>query len=294
MPQALHGLELAQAYLVKDKEKIMTKQVTITFIGSGNMAQSLIGGLLQDGYKKNQLCVADISEPLLEQVASQFGVQTFLDNKKAVIGSDVVVLAVKPFHIKEVLTGLNLKKGTLILSIAAGILIKDLEIWSGAEHSIVRCMPNTPSLVQSGAAGLIANSHVNKQQKDWAESILRAVGITVWLENESLIDAVTAVSGSGPAYYFMFMEAMIESAIKMGLSKKQAQLLTKQTAFGAAKMALESQDEPHTLRQNVTSKNGTTEKALDTFKENNINDIVNKAMLAAQKRSKIMAQELGE
>ncbi len=272
----------------------MSKQTTITFIGSGNMAQSLVGGLLQDGYDKNLLRVSDISEPLLEQVASKYGVQTFIDNKQAVTGCNVIVLAVKPFHIKEVLNNLSIEKSTLIVSIAAGILIKDLQNWAGNGHAIVRCMPNTPSLVQSGASGLYANNKVTNQQKDLAESILRAVGITVWLKDEKLIDAVTALSGSGPAYYFMFMEAMIESAIKMGLTKEQAQLLTKQTAFGAAKMALESKDEPHILRQNVTSKNGTTEKALDSFIKSDLNNIVNKAMSAAKKRSETMAIELGD
>ena len=266
----------------------------ITFIGTGNMAQSLIAGLIQDGFNKANIIAADISQELLNQTSNNFGIKTFIDNQEAINNANVVVLAVKPFHIKEVLSLLSFQADTLIVSIAAGILTKDIENWSGNKNAVVRCMPNTPSLVQSGAAALFANPQTSNEQKQLAESILRAVGVTVWLKDEQLIDAVTALSGSGPAYYFAFMEAMIKAAIEMGLSKEQAQLLTKQTAFGAAKMALESDLEPDILRQNVTSKNGTTEEALNSFNNNNLADIVKKAMVAAQQRSAKLALELGD
>jgi pyrroline-5-carboxylate reductase len=275
-----------------EKEHKMNK--IITFIGSGNMAQSLVGGLLQDGYDKTCIRVSDINKPLLQQVADQFGVATFVDNQVAIDSTDVLIVAVKPLHVKDMLSQLNIAPTTLIVSIAAGILVKDLENWSGNNNAVVRCMPNTPSLVQSGAAGLFANALANGEQKDLAESILRAVGLTVWVDNEQQIDAVTAVSGSGPAYYFMFMEAMVEAAMELGLSKEQAQLLTKQTAFGAAKMALESPLEPDVLRQNVTSKKGTTEKALNSFKESGLHAMVKNAMSAAKDRSAEMAIELGD
>jgi len=182
----------------------------------------------------------------------------------------------------------------LIISVAAGIRTEDINRWLGDHQAIVRAMPNTPALIQSGATGLFANAQVTAQQKEHAEHIMRAAGLTVWVEQENKIDAVTALSGSGPAYYFLFMEAMEHAAQELGLDPKTAHLLTMQTALGAAKMVLESSDDCATLRKNVTSPNGTTEKAIQTFEAEGLRTMVAKAMQAAHHRANELANELGD
>ncbi len=270
------------------------KEKKIAFIGCGNMAQALIGGLVDDGYNASNIFVSDINQQTLDKVQQQYHVQTSADKQKSIEQADIVVLSVKPTQIKTVLQEMEIPKNSLFLSIAAGILLKDLDNWSKQRHAIVRCMPNTPALVRSGAAGLFANERTSEEQKELAESILRAVGVTVWLDREEQINAVTALSGSGPAYYFLFMEAMIEAGQKLGLTQQQAQLLSIQTAFGASKMALESTLTPAILRENVTSKNGTTEKALAQFNNAKLKQTVLQAMQAAHDRSIEIAKELGE
>jgi pyrroline-5-carboxylate reductase len=217
------------------------------------------------------------------------------NNADAISDASVVVLAVKPQLLQQVCNELSahlVGKSRLIVSIAAGIRCNTLSKWLNSELPIVRCMPNTPAMLQVGATGLFATSNVSSEQRDQAERILRAVGITLWVDSESDIDSVTAVSGSGPAYYFLVMEAMQAAAEKLGLPEDTAKLLTLQTALGAARMALESQDDPATLRQKVTSPGGTTEQAILSFEENGLRDLFEKAMSAARDRSISLSEQL--
>lgn len=261
------------------------------------MGRSLIGGLINNGYPPEQISGTDINPKQRELTVSRFGIEVLDDNAQAVNDADVVVLGVKPQMIRTTLTPLRealAKSRPLLLSIAAGVRLKDIARWSGEELPIVRVMPNTPALVSTGAAALYANNHVTDSQHDIAETIMRSVGITIWLDNEELIDVVTALSGSGPAYYFYFMETMEKAGVALGLTKEQSRLLTLQTALGAAKMALESNDDPEILRKQVTSPGGTTEKALEVFLDNKMEEMISKAIQAAFNRSQELAKLLGE
>ncbi|MDX1352000.1 MAG: pyrroline-5-carboxylate reductase [Thiomicrorhabdus sp.] len=269
---------------------------SICFIGAGNMAQSLIGGLIASGYDKQKIMATDPTPEQRNAVTEKFAIQCLGDNAEAIAKADIVVLAVKPQILESVCQTIIEQakaKKPLIISVAAGIRSKDINRWLGGEMAIVRTMPNTPSLIQTGATGLFANEFVNDEQQSQAEHILRAAGITVWVDEESKLDAVTALSGSGPAYYFLFMQAMEQSAQKLGLDEKTAHILTLQTALGAAKMALESRQDFAILRQNVTSPNGTTEKAIQSFQADGLPEMVEKAMQAAQSRAVELADELG-
>lgn len=268
------------------------KNKIITFIGGGNMASSLIGGLLETGV--SAIRVLD-SNP--KPLAAKFPIQCYTNHAKALVDADVVVLAVKPNIMPEVAKSISTtlsKPLPLFISIAAGIRLIDLSRWLGVDLALVRAMPNTPAVVQSGASALFAGKHVNQAQKELAENILRAVGLTIWLEDEQQMDAVTALSGSGPAYFFLIMEAIENAGIKLGLSKDIARLLTLQTAFGAAKMALESQDDAATLRARVTSKGGTTEQAINTLQAGNLQSLFDQALQAAQQRAVNLATQFGE
>ncbi len=273
------------------------KNSKITFIGAGNMATSLIAGLVNDGFNAAQISVCDIDEKKLSHLASRFAINTHIDSSKLIAGSDVVVLAVKPqsMHaVIESIAGSVQLNSPLLISVAAGICVTDLNRWAGGGISIVRAMPNTPALLQTGATGLYANIAVNQEQIGLAENIMRAVGLTVWVEEESMMDAITALSGSGPAYYFLLMEAMEAAGVKLGLSKEAARLLTLQTALGAAKMALESNDSPAILREKVTSPGGTTESALKVLTEGEFHGLLADALSAANHRSQELAQQFGE
>lgn len=270
---------------------------TLCFIGAGNMAKSLIGGLIASGYPKEYIIATDPAEAQRNQITETFGITCLADNKMAIERSDTVILSVKPQILQAVCKSIqNSVQSTkpLILSVAAGIRTGDIDRWLGNNQAIVRTMPNTPSLIQAGATGLYANARVNSEQKEQAEHIMRAAGLTIWVEEEQQLDAVTALSGSGPAYYFLFMEAMEEAAQSLGLDEKTAHLLTMQTALGAAKMVLESREDCATLRQNVTSPNGTTEQAINTFEAEGLREIVAKAMQAAHNRANELANELGD
>ncbi|MFP5505962.1 MAG: pyrroline-5-carboxylate reductase, partial [Gammaproteobacteria bacterium] len=215
----------------------------LSFIGAGNMARSLIGGLIADGWPADRLRATDPDPEQRSDIANRFGIAVGDDNAAAVAGAEVVVLAVKPQVMHAVAAEIGAAAQAhrpLIISIAAGIRSADLDRWLGGDAAIVRCMPNTPALVQSGATALFANPRVGAEQRDRAETILRAVGLTLWLEREEQMDAVTALSGSGPAYFFLIMEALQAAGERLGLPADTARLLTLQTAFGAAKMALES------------------------------------------------------
>lgn len=266
----------------------------IGFIGAGNMARSLIGGLISSGIKSEQLFATDPNEDIRNALTSDFSIQTFAENQKLVDQCDVIVFSVKPQALKEVATPLQAKESALYLTIAAGIPSESLNNWLGSNKAIVRAMPNTPSLVLSGASGLYANTQVSEEQKEIAESILRAVGLTVWVKEEKQLDAVTALSGSGPAYFFMVMEAMEKAAQELGLPAETARLLAIQTGFGATKLALEMDDSPAELRKKVTSPGGTTEQAIKTFEEQGLIEIFNKAMTAARDRAEELADELGK
>ena len=278
-----------------DLTKNMTKH--ICFIGGGNMAGSLVGGLINNGYATKQITVTDPDSEKLQQLKQQFGINTTTDNTQAVENADVIVLAVKPQILHEVCASLKPichKNRPLIISIAAGIRSTDIDRWLGNNNAIVRCMPNTPALIQAGATGLFANTASSEEQKNSANQILSSAGITLWVEDEQLLDAVTAVSGSGPAYFFLFMEAMQKAGQNLGLSEDVASLLARQTALGAARMSLEGTDDPATLRTKVTSKGGTTAAAIASFEQNHFNDIVEQALTSARDRAIELADELGK
>lgn len=261
------------------------------------MAGSLIGGLIADGWDPGSIRVADPDSVRTSRLAERFAVITSQDNSTLIDNADAVILAVKPqvMHgvIKEIAPEIN-RSQALVISIAAGIRASTLTDWLGAGTAIVRCMPNTPALVQSGATALYANPQASEDQRSLAESVLRAVGLTLWVDDEAQMDTVTALSGSGPAYFFLFMEALQAAGSKLGLPADSARLLALQTAFGAAKMALESREDAATLRRQVTSPGGTTEQAIATFQQAGLEEIVLKAVQAAAERSRELAAEFGE
>lgn len=267
----------------------------IAFIGGGNMAASIAGGLVANGYNPDNIWVADPNAQSVSNFRARFGINGGPLNSDAVAFADVIVLAVKPQVLQGVIEEMaaELKeKNPLIISVAAGIRLEAISRWLGGELAIVRTMPNTPALVQSGATALYGNDQVDDEQKNIAESILRAVGVTIWLANEQQMDAVTAVSGSGPAYYFLVMEAMQAAGEQLGLTKEMAKMLTIETAFGAAKMALESSDESAELRRKVTSPGGTTEQAINVLMDG-LPDLFAKALTAARDRSIELGDQLG-
>ncbi|WP_432742486.1 pyrroline-5-carboxylate reductase [Methylobacter sp. G7] len=267
----------------------------IGFIGGGNMASSLISGLIASGHTPEQIWVSDINPDTLTDLAKQLHINTSVNNDDIINAVDVVVLAVKPQILSAVaqsIAPLIQQKKSLVVSIAAGINQNSLSRWLGADTAIVRCMPNTPALVLTGATALHANDKVTAEQRDLAENILRSVGIALWVKDEAELDAVTAVSGSGPAYYFLLMEAMEKAALELGLSEQTARLLVQQTALGAAKIALESAESPEQLRKRVTSPGGTTQQAIETFEQGGFTELVAKALHAARDRSIEMSKQM--
>jgi pyrroline-5-carboxylate reductase len=268
----------------------------IAFIGGGNMARSLIGGLIGDGYDSGGLWVSDPDPQQLGLLANRFGVHTTHSNREAVQHTDTVILAVKPQQIRgvtEEIRALLDPRRSLVISIAAGIRTPALAEWLGEAVPIVRAMPNTPALVQSGATALFANTMVSKTQRDAAESILRSVGLTLWVEDETQMDSITALSGCGPAYFFLVMECLENAAQKLGLSARLTRLLTLQTAFGSAKLALESEEDSATLRARVTSPGGATEQAIRVLQQGNMQSLFDDALRAAHRRSVELADQLG-
>lgn len=267
--------------------------MNICFIGGGNMATALIGGLLKRSYTAAQLRVVEINADNRLKLQNDFGVQATAELADGVSGSNVVVLAVKPQQLRVVCAQLApLLKGQLIVSIAAGIRASDIARWLGTEN-IVRAMPNTPALIQSGMTGLFALPTVDAVQREMAQSILNAVGNTLWLDDEAMMDAVTAISGSGPAYVFYFIEAMERAAMELGFAAHDARALSLETFLGAVKLASASKDEVSVLRARVTSKNGTTERALLSMEANQVKQHIVEAVEVAAIRSKEMGDELG-
>ncbi|MBT5231027.1 MAG: pyrroline-5-carboxylate reductase [Methylococcales bacterium] len=268
----------------------------ITFIGAGNMASSIIGGLIQHGWLNQNIVVADCDQNKLEQMHQQYQVQTNANNREAVANAHVIILAVKPQFMRSVteeITDQVQQNQPLIISIAAGIQTGHIQNWLG-DCSIIRTMPNTPALVQTGATGLYANAAVTDTQKQIADTILGAVGMTAWVDSESDLDLVTALSGSGPAYFFLFMEAMENAAQALGLNPDVAHQLTLQTALGSAKMAATSDNDLPILRKNVTSPGGTTEKAILSFENSQLRQTVHTAVEAAFNRSIELSQQFGD
>ncbi|SFF84993.1 pyrroline-5-carboxylate reductase [Neptunomonas qingdaonensis] len=274
----------------------MNQHPTLAFIGAGNMARAIIGGLISNGFPAAKIRASSPTIDRLADLKSQ-GLFVTTDNAEAMSSADIVVLAVKPQMLKAVLQPLAAaaaRNKPLFISVAAGITSQSINKWLGGDQAIVRCMPNTPALVKMGANGLFANASVSEAQRSQAVSVLSATGLTLWVEQEEQLHAVTAVSGSAPAYYFLFMEAMIAAAEKQGLSKEVATQLTLQTARGAAEMALQSDVDPAELRRRVTSPKGTTEQAILSFQANHLDRLVEEAMQACAARSVSMAKELGD
>ena len=268
----------------------------IAFVGAGNMAASLIGGLRAQGVDAALLRASDPGAEQRARISAEHGIEVFADNADAVSGADVVVLSIKPQVMKIVCQALapSLRDGQLIVSIAAGITCASLENWLGNDRPIVRCMPNTPALLREGASGLYANANVSAVQREQAEQLLSAVGLALGLDEEHLIDAVTAVSGSGPAYFFLLVEAMIAAGEKLGLPHETAARLTQQTALGAARMVIGSDVDAAELRRRVTSPAGTTEAAIKTFQAGGFEALVEQALGAAARRSAELAEQLGQ
>ncbi len=271
-------------------------QAMIGFIGAGNMGRSLAGGLLKSGWDRQKLVLADSSPEQRQVVGNLLGLTVYANNNEVADRADVLVLATKPQQMRAVCKGLApavQRRKPLIVSIAAGMRINNIEDWLGGNLPIVRVMPNTPALVNSGASGLFANPRASDRQRELAESILRTVGVTIWLSSEDQLDAVTGVSGSGPAYFFLAMEALEQAAVEQGLDAATARLLAVETAFGAAKMALESGTDPAELRRNVTSPGGTTERAITEFQDGGFERLFKQAVAAATARSRELADMLG-
>lgn len=273
------------------------KDCKITFIGGGNMARSLVGGLITDGFNPQHIHVADPEPLCLQALTDKYPIHTYSSNIEAAKDCDVLILAVKPQQLQAAVTQLapNWQASSLLISIAAGIHLDDIARWLTQDKAaIVRAMPNTPALVQAGATALCANDYVSTQQHELAESILRAVGLALWVDDEAKMDAVTALSGSGPAYFFFVMEAMASAAEELGLEPETARLLCLQTAFGAAKMALESDETTATLRQQVTSPGGTTERAIHELEDGGLRALFENALIAAALRARELAKQLGQ
>lgn len=268
----------------------------IVFIGGGNMARSLIGGLVADGLPADNIHVVDKQPAVLNTMHQHYAVQVHEDLAAAVHSASVIVLAVKPQQMQEIVKTLSASwpENALLISVAAGIRLDDIGRWLQQPAAIVRAMPNTPALVQAGATALFANDKVSEAQREQAEGILRAVGLTIWLDSEHKMDAVTALSGSGPAYFFLVMEAMENAAIELGLPQETARLLCLETAFGAAKMALESGVPATKLRQQVTSPGGTTERAIHELEDGGLHGLFENALVAAALRARELGDELGQ
>lgn len=272
----------------------MQNNLKIGFIGGGNMATALIGGLAGTLTAGENIHVVDVNADALRKLQQQFGVSTSQQIDGALAAMDVVVLAVKPQQMKEVIAQLRAHiRSQLVLSIAAGIRALDLSRWLNGHSAIVRTMPNTPALIGKGITGMVALSGVSTAQRDAADAIMRAVGATVWLDDEELIDPVTAVSGSGPAYVYYFIEAMQQAAQEMGLTAEQGTQLAIATFVGASQLAAQSTEPVSILRERVTSKGGTTYAALTSMDASDVKGAIVKALKAAAARGKELGEEFG-
>lgn len=268
----------------------------LAFIGGGNMARSLIGGLIARGASPGAIRVSEPSEAARSALATDFGIATFANNDEAVPGAELVVFAVKPQVMRPVCAALasTFPHNAVALSIAAGITSSQMDRWLGGGRAVVRAMPNTPALLGAGATGLFANAHTDANQRALAQAVMGAVGVTAWIDDEALMDTVTAVSGSGPAYFFLLAETLQAAAIAQGLSPDAARALVVQTCAGAGRMLAESGEEAATLRQRVTSPGGTTQAALESFAASGFAGIVADAVAAATRRGVELAAKAGD
>lgn len=271
--------------------------ITAAFIGGGNMGGALIRGLIARGLPAHKISVGEAHQPRRIALADELGVHVTADNREAVQGADVVVLAVKPQDMAgtvQPLADVFAKRPPLVLSIAAGILVADIENWCGPGVAVVRAMPNRPALNSAGATGLFASPSLSEEQRQLAVQVLGAVGTTVWVRDEAHIDVVTALSGSGPAYFFLLAELITDAAVNLGLDRLSARELAIQTLYGSGLMARASDGDLARLRAEVTSKGGTTEAAVRSFDAANLRGIVAAALSAATDRGREMAQAFGD
>jgi len=273
----------------KDTAAPIPLEGTVAFIGGGNMARSLIGALIRGGVAARSIAVAEPDAPTREALARDFGIVAHASSTDAVRGASTIVLAVKPQVLAGVCPEIGRALGDaapLIVSIAAGIRIDQIERWIGRPLPIVRAMPNTPALIGAGATGLIANARASEDDRASAEAMLDAAGRTAWIEREDLMDTVTALSGSGPAYFFLLVEALEDAAVAQGLPRETARMLASQTCLGAGRMLVESGEAPSTLRERVTSPGGTTAAALAAFDAGGLRKLVAAAVAAATERGR--------
>lgn len=276
----------------------MNNKMNISFIGGGNMARAIIGGLKNNDFDMSAITVIDPDVKKCEQLIAEFNVQvsdSYVENNNINKRSHVIVLAVKPQQMREVCEQLSKKiSSQLIISIAAGIRTTDISRWLGNYPSVVRVMPNTPAQIQAGVSALFAMPNVNQLQQDRASTILGAVGTTLWLDDEAKMDAVTAISGSGPAYVFYLIEALQDAAINLGMTAEESSMLAVQTFAGASLLASQSSADIKTLRAQVTSKGGTTEQGILALETANIKKIILVAAQAAADKSKSLGDDLAQ
>lgn len=275
----------------------MSKSPTISFIGAGNMASAIIGGMLDNGFQAGDIWVSAPDDSHLQSIRNHFGVSITTDNRYCAQQADMVVLAVKPQVMADVcrdIAPVVQNTQPLIVSIAAGLNADTLDEWLGGGLPVVRVMPNTPSLVGKGAAGLFANEKVSKERKAMVQTVFESIGTALWVDDEALIHGVTALSGSGPAYFFLMLEALEAAATDAGIEPATARKLAIQTMAGAAEMAARSEHDPAQLKRNVMSPGGTTERAINTFEDGGMRDLVKKAYDAAFERSQEMSKELAD
>lgn len=268
--------------------------MNICFIGGGNMATALIGGMVNKGFAAQKISVVEINADSRTQLQRSFDVRAFENIAEGIAGSQIIMLAVKPQQLREVALQLGpLLSGQLLISIAAGLRAADLSRWTNSK-AIVRAMPNTPALIRSGMTGIYALPAVSDSHREAAQKILAAVGETLWVQDEAMLDGVTAVSGSGPAYVFYFIEALQRAARELGFNAEEARRLSIETFLGASKLAASSADDVSVLRARVTSKNGTTERALASMASSQIAEHIVQAAKAAATRAREMGDELGD
>ena len=267
----------------------------ITFIGAGNMAQAIAGGMIRKGFDAGSICAVEPLAEARERLTRQFGVRAVAIPAQAAPLGELVVMAVKPQQMREAAAAIKaLVSGSLVLSIAAGTRLADLRRWLGGHALLARCMPNTPALVGEGISGLYCEPQVSDAQRRMAIDVLQAVGQVIEVKSENLLDPVTAVSGSGPAYVFLFIEALQRAAMELGLSADQARALSLQTFTGAARLAASSGEDVGVLRERVTSKGGTTERALASMRDDKVVDAIVRAIHAANARAGELGEQLGK
>ncbi len=267
----------------------------ITFLGGGNMASALIGGLLNNGFPASEIAVIEIGAEHRARLIKKYHITCYAEPEAAALQCDILLLSVKPQQMREVCLPLqNRLQQQLVISVAAGVRLADLSRWLGGHDKLVRAMPNTPALIGSGVTGLFAMPSVSEAERLGAGRVMQAVGSTLWVSSEAQIDALTAISGSGPAYVFLFIEALEQAAVELGFTAKEAKQLALETTLGAAKLAAQSDEPAHLLRERVISKGGTTEAALQAMAKHGFKEAVRAGAFAAQARGGELGELLGK